>query len=321
MYSNDMTLKQLRYLREISRQSLNISAAAAALFTSQPGVSRQIQLLEQELGMDLLVRRTNRILGFTETGRAVLAAAERLLTEAENIALIVADARNESAGRLVLATSHLHARYSLPAPVRAFSRRYPDVQLNLLQAEPDDIQKLVESGEADVGVSTEVAHRHAGLVQLPVAVIRRSLIMPAGHPLARKKRIVLEDIVRYPVVGYHARSRGGEIIAQALREAGVAARFVVSASDSDVIKAHVAEGLGIAVVPTIALEPRADSRLHAVDVTRLFRESTMTVSLRRGTHLRRYLTDLILMIGPQMTREAVERALKRTDMPVRAAKR
>lgn len=310
MYSKAMTLKQLRYLREISRQSLNISAAADALHTSQPGVSRQIQLLEQELGMDLLVRRTNRIMGFTETGRGVLEAAERLLTETENIGLLVADARNENAGRLVLATSHLHARYSLPGSVRGFSRRYPDVQLNLLQAEPDDIRRLVESGDADIGVSTEVMDRNTGLVQLPVAVIRRSLIVPKGHPLARKKRIGIHDIVRYPVVGYHPQSRGGAIIAQALRDAGVSARFVVSASDSDVIKAYVAEGLGVAIVPTIALERRADSRLHATDVTRLFRETMMTISLRRGTHLRRYLTDLIMMIGPQVTREAVERAMR-----------
>ncbi len=138
-----MTLKQLRFLREIARQSFNISAAAEALHTSQPGVSRQIQLLEQELGMELLVRRTNRILDLTETGRAILQSAERLLNEMENIALIAADARNEGGGRLVLATSHLHARYTLPVPVREFSLRYPDVQLHLLQADPDDITKLV----------------------------------------------------------------------------------------------------------------------------------------------------------------------------------
>ncbi len=305
-----MTLKQLRFLREISRQSFSISAAALALHTSQPGVSRQIQLLEQELGTDLLVRRTNRILGITEAGRAILAAAERLLDETENIALIAADTRNEAAGRLVLATSHLHARYSLPAPVRAFSKRYPDVELHLLQAEPDDIQKLVESRDADIGVSTELLGGQSGLVQLPVGPILRSLIMPKGHPLGRKKRITLEDFSGYPVVSYHPRTRGGQIIARAFRDAGVTVRHVVSASDSDVIKAYVAEGLGIAVVPTIALERRADSRLQAVDVTRLFAESVMTISLRPGTHLRRYLTDMIQLVAPQLGREAVSRTMQ-----------
>ncbi len=304
-----MTLKQLRCLREIARNGLNISAAAAALHTSQPGVSRQVQLLERELGIELLVRRANRILGLTETGHAVLAAAERLLHETENIALIAADARNEGAGRLVLATSHLHARYTLPGPVRAFAQRYPDVQLHLLQADSDDIRKLVESGEADIGVSTEVVPQHPALVQLQAVAIRRSLIMPAGHPLAAKKRLVLNDLARYPVVSYHPRSRGGQIIAQAFRDAGIKPRHVVSASDSDVIKAYVAEGLGIAIVPTLALDGNADSRLQAVDVTRLFPGSMMIVSLRRGTHLRRYLTDLIQMIVPRLDRDAVGRAM------------
>lgn len=307
-----MTLQQLRCLREVSRQAFSISAAAVALHTSQPGVTRQIQLLEQELGVDLLVRRTNRILGLTEAGRSVLASAERLLGEMENISLIAADARNEGGGRLMLATSHLHARYTLPAPVRMFARRYPDVQLHLLQADPDDITRLVESREADVGISTELVRRHPDLVQLPGGPIRRSLIMPRAHPLAARKRITLKDMADYPIVSYHPRSRGGQIIAQTFRDAGISARYVVSASDSDVIKAYVAEGLGIAVVPSIALDRHADRGLHAVDVTRLFPESMMTVSLRRGTHLRRFLTDFIEMIVPQLGRSAVERAMHLT---------
>jgi len=305
-----VTLKQLRYLREIARHQLNISAAATALHTSQPGVSRQLQLLEQELGVDLLVRRANRILGLTEPGHAILAVAERLLGETESIALIAADARNEGAGRLVLATSHLHARYTLPVPVRIFAQRYPDVQLHLLQADSDDIQKLVESRDADIGVSTELGHDNPALVVLPAAVIRRSLIMPRGHALSRKKHPGLDDIARYPIVSYHPRSRGGQVIAQAFRDGGVTVRHVVSASDSDVIKAYVTEGLGIAIVPTMALDPAGDARLHAVDVTQLFPESMMTVSLRRGTHLRRYLTDLIQMVVPQLGREDVERAMR-----------
>ena len=304
-----MTLQQLRCLREISRHGLSISAAAAALHTSQPGVSRQIQLLEQELGVELLVRRVNRILGLTEAGLSILAAAERMLNETENIALIAADARNEGAGRLVLATSHLHARYTLPVAVRVFAQRYPDVQLHLLQADSDDIQKLVESSNADIGISTEMADENPSLVVLPNVLIRRSLIMPLGHALSVKKRLTLGDLAAYPIVSYHSRSRGGQIIAQAFGDAGLTVRHVVSASDSDVIKAYVAEGLGIAIVPTMALEKVEEARLHAVDVTRLFPESKMTVSLRRGTHLRRYLTDLIELIVPQLDREHVERAM------------
>ncbi len=305
-----MTLKQLRLLREIDRQSLNLSAAALALHTSQPGVSRQIQQLEQELGAELLLRRTNRILGFTELGRAVLHAADRLLDEMENITRIAADAREERGGRLMLATSHLHARYTLPEPVRAFSERHPEVQFQLLQADPDDIQKLVESGDADIGVSTEFAREHPGLVQLPGEALRRSAIMPRGHPLAARRRLTLADFAAYPLVSYHPRSRGGQMITEAFSAAGISARHVVSASDSDVIKAYVAKGLGVAIVPAIAIDPRADGGLHTVDVTRLFPESRMTISLRRGVHLRRYLTDFIAMVAPRLGRVAVAKAMQ-----------
>jgi LysR family cys regulon transcriptional activator len=208
-----MTLQQIRYLREIERQALNISNAAAALHTSQPGVSRQIQLLEQELGVELLARRKNRVLGFTAAGKEILKAGQRMLNEAENIRLIAGEMRAEGKGRLTLATSHLHARYSLLGPVTAFTRRYPDVELNLLQADPDDIPALVEVGEADIGISTEVARRYPGLVALPAGTIRRSLIVPRGHPLSGRKRVALADIANYPIVGYSPRFRGGQIIA------------------------------------------------------------------------------------------------------------
>lgn len=304
-----MTLKQLRFLREIARQSLNISSAAAALHTSQPGVSRQIQLLEQELGVDLLTRRRNRVLGFTEPGRAILEVARRVLDEAENIRLIAEEARDEGGGRLTVATSHLHARYTLLAPIKAFSARHPQVRLHLLQADPDDIARLVETGEADIGVSTEVVEQHPTLVLLPGRAMGRSLIMPKGHSLANKKRLTLPELARYPIVGYDPRSRGGQMIAETFRNRGIEAHFVVSAHDSDVIKAYVAEGLGIAVVPTLALDKGADRDIHAVDVTHLFPKSVMTVSLRRDTYLRRYLTDFIQMIVPQLDREAVHRAM------------
>ncbi|HTP95222.1 MAG TPA: LysR substrate-binding domain-containing protein [Burkholderiales bacterium] len=315
-----MTLKQLRILREIARQSMNISSAATALFTSQPGVSRQIQLLERELAVDLLVRRRNRILAFTDAGRAVLDAAQRLLAEAENIRRIAADARADEGGRLALATSHLHARYTLLGPVKAFSRRYPKVQLHMLQADPDDIARLVEENEADIGVSTETAGQHPRLIQLPCGPIRRSLITPKGHPLARRRGLTLADLSRYPIVGYHPRSRGGQIITRAFRDGGIEARFVVSANDSDVIKAYVAEGLGIAVVPTLALDRGADKGIHAADITALFPASEMTLSLRRDTYLSGYLADFIQMVVPRWNRQAIERLMQATDVPAAAGR-
>lgn len=307
-----MTLKQLRFLREIERQSLNMSSAAVALHTSQPGVSRQLQELERELGVELLVRRKNRVLALTGAGHAVLASARRMLDEADNIRMIAEDLRNERGGRLALATSHLHARYTLLAPVKAFSTQHPEVQLHLLQADPDDVPKLIEANEADVGISTDVTGAHPSLVLLPSGVLRRSIIMPKGHPLSRKKRITLADLARHPIVGYSARSRGGQIIAKAFRDENIEVRFVVSASDSDVIKAYVEEALGIAIVPTLAVGS-VSPKLQVVDATHLFPKSVTIISLRRDIYLRRYLTDFIQMLVPRLTREVIYRAMNVHD--------
>jgi len=308
-----VTLNQLRMLREIARQAHNLSSAAAALHTSQPGVSRQIQLLERELGVELLARRKNRITGLTEPGRAVLAAAERALGEADNIRLIAAEYRHEAGGRLTIATSHLHARYTLLTPIKTFALRHPGVRLQLRQADPDEILRLVSSGDADIGISTEVAVRRPDLLLLPGRVVERSLIMPLGHPLAEEARVALPDIARYPLVGYNPKQRGGQIISETFRARGLEPKLVVSAIDSDIIKAYVAEGIGIAVIPTLALDPEADRGLRIVDVTRLFPRSVLTVSLRRDIYLRRYVPDFIQLVAPRWNFEAIrgEMASKR----------
>ena len=308
-YAAAMTLSQLRMLREIARQSHNLSSAAAALHTSQPGVSRQIQLLERELGVALLARRKNRITGLTEPGRAILAAAERALGETDNIRLIAAEFRREEGGRLTIATSHLHARYTLLTPIKTFALRHPGVRLHMRQADPDEILRLVAGGDADIGISTEVNARRPDLVLLPGRVVERSLIMPLGHPLAGRTRVTLPDIARYPLVGYDPRQRGGQIIGETFRARGLEPKLVVSAIDSDIIKAYVAEGVGIAVIPTLALDAEADRGLRIVDVTGLFPRSVMTVSLRRDIYLRRYVPDFIQLVAPRWNYEAIRREM------------
>jgi LysR family transcriptional regulator, cys regulon transcriptional activator len=304
-----MTLQQLRILREIARQSNNLSTAAAALHTSQPGVSRQVQLLERELGVELLARRRNRITGLTEPGRAVLAAAERALAEAENIKLIAAEFNREEGGQLTIATSHLHARYSLLTPIKTFALRHPGVRLHMRQADPDDILRLVAGGEADIGISTEVRAERPELVLLPGRVVERSLILPLGHELAAKRNPTLADIARHPLVGYNPRQRGGQIVSEAFRAQGLQPKLVVSAIDSDIIKAYVAEGLGIAIVPSLALDAEADRRLRVVDVTRLFPKSVMTVSLRRDIYLRRFIPDFIRLVAPRWDYDAIRKEM------------
>lgn len=300
-----MTLRQLRILRELARHSLSISAAAEALHTSQPGVSRQIQLLEQELGVDLLVRRKNRIAGFTEPGRAILGAVQRALTESENIRSIAAEFKREEGGQLTVATSHLHARYTLLTPIKTFALRHPGVRLHMRQADPDDILKLVAAGDSDVGVSTEVAEEHPELLFLAGREVERSVIAPSDHPLARKRSVTLADIAQYPLVGYNPQQRGGQIVAATFLEHGLEPKLVVSAIDSDVIKAYVAEGLGIAIVPTLSLDPETDRNLVAVDATRLFPKSVMTVSLRREAYLRRYVSDFVQLVAPRWNHDRI----------------
>lgn len=306
-----MTLKQLRILREIARQAHNLSGAAAALHTSQPGVSRQVQLLERELGVELLVRRKNRVTGLTEPGRAILAAAERAISEADNIRLIAGEYSKEGGGRLTIATSHLHARYTLVTPIKTFALRHPGVRLHMRQADPDEILQLVASGEADIGVSTEVGVKRPGLLQLPGRAVERSLIMPLGHMLEKKQRVTLADIAKYPLVGYNPKQRGGQILAETFRARGLEPKQVVSAIDSDIIKAYVAEGVGIAVIPTLALDPEIDRELRVADVTALFPKSMMTVSLRPDVYLRRYVSDFIRLVAPKWSYEAIQREMGR----------
>jgi LysR family cys regulon transcriptional activator len=305
-----MTLKQLRILREIARQSHNLSNAAAALHTSQPGVSRQVQLLERELGVELLSRRRNRITGLTEPGRAILAAAERALGEADNIRLIADEYSREEGGRLTIATSHLHARYTLLTPIKVFALRHPGVHLYMRQADPDDILRLVAAGDADIGISTEVGPARPDLVFLPGRDVERSLILPLGHALARKPRVTLQDIADFPLVGYNPAQRGGQIISDTFHAAGLEPKLVVSAIDSDIIKAYVAEGLGIAVIPTLALDGEVDRGLRVIDVTHLFPKSVMTVSLRRDIFLRRYVPDFIQLVAPRWDRERILHAMR-----------
>ena len=308
-YSGEpMTLTQLRILRELARQSLGISAAAAALNMSQPGVSRQLQQLERELGTALLVRRRNRIVALTEAGREILKAAEQALASVETIRAIAGE-RSGAPAQFTVATTHLHARYSLLAPIRAFVRRHPEVRLHLVQAAPEAILDMVEAGESDIGISTETEREHRDLVFLPGAAVARSLVLPPGHPLSSKRRLTLDAIVRHPMVAYSFRARGGQIMEGAFRARGLAVDAVVSAMDADVVIAYIAAGLGIGIVPSMAVAQGLPPGLAVRDVTRLFPESRLTLSLRRDTHLRSYMADFICAVAPDWTAAATRRRL------------
>jgi LysR family cys regulon transcriptional activator len=294
-----MTLLQLKILREIERQSLNISAAAKALNTTQPGVSRQIQMLERELGVTLLIRKYNRIIGLSPVGQTILGVAKSILNQAANIELLANEARGRS-GRLVIATTQLHARYTLLRPFKALQKKYPQVKMLLFQADADDIPGLVSEHEADIGVMTGYERNDSqnGVLFLQGEIMQRIAIMLRKHPLAGKKRLTVLDLASHPLVGYNPGSTAGSVIAKAFKQSNVVPNVIVQANDSAVIKAYVSEGLGIGIVPAAILDKRLDAHLHSVDVTALFPRASMNIVIRDDMHLPAYVREFIQMIAP-----------------------
>lgn len=310
-----MNLQQLRYLCEIAEQDLNLSKAAKTLHTSQPGISRQIRLFEEELRAELLVRQGNRIAALTEPGRSAVQIAKRILRELENLKSVGADYASETSGSLTIATTHVHARYILLPVVKRFQQRFPDVNLSLRQGNPDQIVQLVESGEADLGVCTAPTIATPELARLPCYRIRRCVLVPTRHPLLAKKRISLTDLAGYPMINLDNSFAGGVAVMSAFAARSIAPNVVISATDADVIKAYVAAGMGIATLPEIAFNTKRDTGLRTINARHLFEASISYVWVHRHQYLRGYATDFIHMLSGAWTRPMVDRAIQSEDKP------
>jgi LysR family cys regulon transcriptional activator len=305
-----MKLQQLRYLCEVAKQGLNVSAAAEKLYTSQPGVSKQIRLLEEELGIDIFVRNGKRVVEITEPGKAILAIAERLLREAENLRQAGKDFSNEGSGSLVIATTHTQARYALPQTVKVFVQRYPGVNLALHQGNPTQVAQMVVSGEADIAIATEIIAEVRELVSMPCHQWSHGIITPPKHPLLKEKTLSLEAIARYPIVTYDTAVAGRSRINRAFERKSLAPKVVLTAIDSDVIKTYVELGLGIGIVARMAFDPQRDRGLRMLDASHLFESSTTRIGLRRGTYLRGYIYEFIHLFAPHLTREVVDATMR-----------
>ncbi len=305
-----MTLQQLRALCAIAREGFSVSRAALALATSQPAISKQIRLLESELGADLLVRKRNRILGLTAAGEAIIAAAQRTLWEAENLERITAEFTRKGAGPLVIATTHMYARYVLRPVIGGFVASHRHVQLVLRQGIPAMIARWVAAGEADIGISGLAQEAHEELVFLPFAELDRSVFVPRRHPLLREKRITLKSIARFPIITLDRSMEGGRKVIEAFAGAGIEPNIVLSAIDADVVKSYVELGLGVAVLLSLAYEPERDRRLRAINAAHLFAGTTPQITLRRGKHLPDYMHDFIARLAPQWDRPAIEAAMR-----------
>jgi LysR family cys regulon transcriptional activator len=305
-----MKLQQLRYVREIVRQDLNISQAAEILHTSQSGVSKQIQLLEEELNLAIFERNGKRLTGITESGKLILGLTERALREIENIKRISDEFSNKETGALTLATTHTQARYRLPSAIQTFIGRYPDVKLHIHQGNPTQVAEQVASGEADIGVATEVISSYDKLLCFPCYQWNRCIIAPHGHPLFNDLPLTLEKIASYPLVTYDFTFTGGSLVNRVFMEAGCEPNVVLTAIDADVIKTYVNLGLGIGLLANIAYDAERDTGLGMIDAGHLFPPSTTYLGIRRGTYLRGYMYDMIQLLAPQFDRKAIDNALQ-----------
>jgi LysR family cys regulon transcriptional activator len=305
-----MKLQQLRCLAEVARRGLNVSEAAEALHTSQPGVSKQIRALEDELGVEVFVRHGKRLVSVTEPGKAVVAIAERILSEAANLRRAGEEFANNQLGTLTIAATHTQARYALPKAVAAFKRKYPKVELLIHQGNPTQICDQVLSGEADMGVATEMISSFPELVSLPVYQWNRCVVVPPKHPLLKESPLTLEKLAEFPIVTYDFAFANRSLVQKAFESRNLKPHVVLSAQDSDVIKTYVELGLGVGILAKMAFDPRRDTMLRAIDASHLFESSTTRLGIKRGAYLRRYAYDFIEIFAPQLSRKTVEQVVR-----------
>ena len=304
-----MKLQQLRYLCEVVRQNLNVSEAAEKLHTSQPGISKQIRLLEEELGVQIFVRNGKRVVEMTQPGKVIHSIAQQILQEANNLKRVGEEFTNEATGSLTIATTHTQACYALPPTISKFTERYPKVKLSLHQGNPTQISQQVVSGEADIAIATEAIELFKDLVMLPCYQWNRCVITPSDHPLLKERLLTLENLAKYPIITYDFAFAGRSKINRAFTTRGLTPNVVLTAIDSDVIKTYVELGLGVGILAKMAFDPERDKNLRAIDASHLFESSTTRIGIRRGVYLRGYVYDFIELFAPQLTRKVVETAM------------
>ncbi|WP_066342083.1 CysB family HTH-type transcriptional regulator [Azohydromonas lata] len=308
-----MNLQQLRSVREAVRQGFNLTVVADVLHTSQPGVSRQIRELEEEIGIELFVRAGKRLTGLTLPGEMVLPMIERLLQEAHNIRCAGQEFASQGQGTLTIAATHSQARYALPGAVRDFSERYPGVALRLKQGSPQQVAELLLCGEADIGVATEALASYPDLVALPCYQWTHAVIVPPGHALDRDAQqglpLTLERLAGFPIVTYEPGYTGRSHIDEAFKRRELAFDVVLSAMDADVIKTYVELGMGVGIIAAIACDEERDQRLKVLDARHLFATNMTRLAVRRGSFLRGFVYDFIQAFAPPLTRVQVDKAM------------
>jgi LysR family transcriptional regulator, cys regulon transcriptional activator len=305
-----MNLHQFRFVQEAVRRNLNLTETAKALFTSQPGISKAILELEEELGVDIFARHGKRLRRVTEPGQLVLKSVEIILREVANLKRIGEQFSKQEAGTLSIATTHTQARYVLPAPVALLRRRYPDVQVVLHQGTPDQVAQMLLEDRAEIGLATEGLTQYDELVTLPCYEWQHMVVLPRGHALAGVERLTLDQLANEPLVTYHPTVTGRSRIDAAFARARLAPKIALEALDSDVIKTYVRVGLGIGIVAAMAVrDDGPDSDLISVPAGHLFGVNVTRVAFRKGVYLREFVLTFAELLSDRLTRALIQRAM------------
>lgn len=303
-----MKLQQLRYIWEVAHHDLNVSATAQALYTSQPGISKQIRLLEDELGVEIFARSGKHLTRITPAGEAILKIAGDILRKTESIKQVAQEFSDERRGSLSVATTHTQARYALPGVIETFMQRYPDVSLHMHQGTPMQIAEMAADGTTDFAIATEAMEHFGDLIMMPCYRWNRSILVPKGHPLAAIAQPTLAQIAAYPLVTYVFGFTGRSKLDEAFQSEGLTPKIAFTAADSDVIKTYVRLGVGIGIVASMSVDEAADADLIAIDASHLFDSSVTSIGFRKGTFLRGYMYDFISAFAPHLSRELVDAA-------------
>jgi LysR family cys regulon transcriptional activator len=308
-----MKLQQLRYIWEVAHHDLNVSATAQSLFTSQPGISKQIRLLEDELGVEIFARSGKHLTHITPVGESIIEMAGEILREVGAIKQMAQEYSDEKQGSLSIATTHTQARYALPPMIGEFRRNYPDVALHMNQGSPTQIAELAATGEVDFAIATEGLELFGDLVMMPCYRWNRSVVLPVGHPLIAKAEsageLTLQDLAEEPIVTYVFGFTGRSRLDDAFAAEGLTPNVVFTATDTDVIKTYVRLGLGVGIIAAMALDAELDHDLVGLDAAHLFESSVTHIGFRKGTFLRRYMYDFIERFAPHLDKRKVDEAI------------
>jgi LysR family transcriptional regulator, cys regulon transcriptional activator len=305
-----MKIQQLKYIWEVANHKLNVSATAESLFTSQPGVSKQIRMLEDELDVQIFQRNGKHLTNITPAGRIIIDMAGDILDKVEGVKRVADDFSNERQGSLSIATTHTQARYVLPLIIQDFIKLYPDVSLDMHQGTPVQISELASKGAVDFAIATEALELFDNLVMMPCYRWNRSVIVNHEHPLAKATSITLEMLAEYPLVTYVFGFTGRSQLDYAFQNAGLSPKLFFTASDADVIKTYVKMNLGVGIVASMAYDPEIDTELVSIDASHLFEASVTRIGFRRGTFLRAYMYEFIRLFAPHLTQEIIQQSMQ-----------